>query len=103
MTGNIDNVTKTSRSLFNSWRSGGALLGTSSNNHINYFSEYPSFNTTTTTRIMATSSGILKDCTHISFNESIKTHNNVTFKLVKTGMFSIDLRKNKWIIILYIF
>lgn len=34
---------------------------------------------------MATSSGILKDCTHIAFNETIKSHNNVTFKLVKTG------------------
>ncbi|XP_031637064.1 uncharacterized protein LOC116349649 isoform X3 [Contarinia nasturtii] len=81
-----DNVPKTSRSLFNSWRSGGALSGTScsSNNYINNFSEYPSFQTTTTTRIMATSSGILKDCTHITFNETIKSHNNVTFKLVKT-------------------
>ncbi|XP_055320019.1 uncharacterized protein LOC129577281 isoform X2 [Sitodiplosis mosellana] len=81
-----DNVTKTSRSLFNGWRSGGALsgTGTSSNNHINNFSEYPSFQTTTTTRIMATSSGIFKDCTHITFNDTIKSHNNVTFKLVKT-------------------
>lgn len=34
---------------------------------------------------MATSSGILRDCTHISLNENIKSQNNVTFKLVKTG------------------
>lgn len=81
----IDNVTKTSRSLFNSWRSGGALSGTSSNNHTNHFSDYSSFHTTTSTQIMATSSGIFKDCTHISFSDTIKSHNNVTFKLVKTG------------------
>lgn len=82
----IDNVAKTNRSLFNSWRSGGAFIGTSSNSHINHFSEPLSFQSTTTTRIMATSSGILKDCTHISFNEAIKSQNNVTFRLVKTGM-----------------
>lgn len=38
--------------------------------------------------IMASSSGgggILKDCTHPNFNETLKSHNNVTFKLVKTG------------------
>lgn len=34
---------------------------------------------------MATSSGILKDCIHITYNETIKSHNNVTFKLIKTG------------------
>lgn len=39
---------------------------------------------------MATSSGILKDCTHITFNETIKSHNHVTFKLVKTGKLEID-------------
>lgn len=81
----IDNVTKTNRSLFNSWRSGGALSGTSSNNHTNHFSDYSSFHTTTSTQIMATSSGIFRDCTHISFSDTIKSHNNVTFKLVKTG------------------
>lgn len=82
----VDNVTKKNRSLFDNWRSGGALSGTSSNNHINILSDYPSYlQSTTAIRIMATSSGILKDCTHLTFNETIKSHNNVTFKLVKTG------------------
>lgn len=40
---------------------------------------------------MATSSGILKDCTHITFNDTIKTHNNVTFKLVKTGKWTFRI------------
>ena len=35
---------------------------------------------------MATPLGILKDCTHPSLNETLKSHNSVTFKLVKTGM-----------------
>lgn len=88
-----DNVTKKNRSLFNSWRSGGALSGTSSNNHINILSDYPSYiQSTTAIRIMATSSGILKDCTHSTFNETIKSHNNVTFKLVKTGKWEIIIR-----------
>lgn len=34
---------------------------------------------------MAAPLGILRDCTHPSLNETLKTHNNVTFKLVKTG------------------
>jgi hypothetical protein len=35
---------------------------------------------------MATSGGtILKELTHPSLNETLKTHNSVTFKLVKTG------------------
>lgn len=34
---------------------------------------------------MATPLGILRDCTHPSLNETLKTHSNVTFKLVKTG------------------
>lgn len=85
----IDNiVTRSHRSLLSSWRSGGAFSGTSSNLNI---SEYPSSQATTTTRIMATSSGILKDCTHITFNDTIKTHNNVTFKLVKTGKFTFEI------------
>lgn len=75
-----ENHTKPSRSLFNSWRSGGAAIAGASNN----FSFY---------QIMATSSGILRDCTHITFNETIKSHNSVTFKLVKTG--ELDGREKK--------
>jgi hypothetical protein len=38
---------------------------------------------------MATSGGtILKELTHPSLNETLKTHNSVTFKLVKTGEYS---------------
>lgn len=37
------------------------------------------------TTTMATTLGILRDCTHPSLNEKLKSHNNVTFKLVKTG------------------
>jgi hypothetical protein len=33
----------------------------------------------------ASSSGALKDLVHPSINEALKTHNSVTFKLVKTG------------------
>lgn len=35
---------------------------------------------------MAAPLGILRDCTHPSLNDSLKSHSNVTFKLVKTGM-----------------
>lgn len=34
---------------------------------------------------MATPSCILRDCTHPNLNETIKSHNATTFKLVKTG------------------
>lgn len=57
----------------------------------------------TPTNTMATSSGILKDCTHITFNDTLKSHNTVTLKLVKTGkcetpiflVFSISI-STKW-------
>lgn len=75
----VDKVTKNQRRLFDSWRSRGASSGTSSNNHL-IISEYPSHITA-----MATSSGIFKDCIGIAYNESLKAHNNVTFKLIKTG------------------
>lgn len=38
---------------------------------------------------MATPLGILRDCTHPSLNETLKSHNNVTFKLVKTGEYCV--------------
>lgn len=38
---------------------------------------------------MATSSsGVLKDLSHPNYNEALKTHNGVTFKLVKTGEYT---------------
>lgn len=38
-------------------------------------------------KMAASSSGgsVLKDLVHPSLNEALKTHNSVTFKLVKTG------------------
>lgn len=34
---------------------------------------------------MSSSGGLLKDLGHPGFNETLKSHNTVTFKLVKTG------------------
>lgn len=76
-------LSKSNRSLFNSWRSGGATSAGTSNS----FNLY---------QIMATSSGIFKDCTHITFNETIKSHNSVTFKLVKTGELMACKKKEIW-------
>lgn len=41
----------------------------------------------------SSSGGALKDLVHPSLNEALKTHNGVTFKLVKTGELNIILSK----------
>lgn len=37
------------------------------------------------TKMASSSGGALKDLVHPNFNEALKTHNSVSFKLVKTG------------------
>ena len=47
--------------------------------------------------------GVLKDLGHPGLNEALKSHNGVTFKLVKTGKYGLrfsvvrsDERQRKW-------
>lgn len=44
------------------------------------------FNPSPSRNMAASSSGgVLKDLVHPNFSETVKSHNNVSFKLVKTG------------------
>lgn len=45
---------------------------------------------------MAASLGILREAGHSSLNETLKQHNGVTFKLVKTGEYKTFVINPSW-------